>query len=250
MVLFSRRTDVVRWRAERPGGRLEPPGTRCPPAPAGLGAGSSPRVARRLRCRRPPRAPLHDARRSSVPAVVTIHDLSFFEQADWHEWSKVLLFRRAIKVAARRAAAVVCPSQVTAGQLARWCEVEAEVFVAHHGVDTGRFRPDEPEPGSDAAALAALDPRLTAGRPYRCSSEPSNRARTSPRWWARSPASPAVIPRPCWCWPEVPAGVPPPSTGPSRPRGCPPASCGPGTCPMTAVPPSSARRRRRLPGPL
>ena len=101
-----------------------------------------------------------------MPVVVTIHDLSFFEQADWHEWSKVLLFRRAIKVAARRAAAVVCPSRVTAEQLARWCPVDAEVFVAPHGVDTGRFRPDEPEPGSDAARLAALDRRLAGGRPY------------------------------------------------------------------------------------
>ena len=101
-----------------------------------------------------------------MPAVVTIHDLSFFEQADWHEWSKVLLFRRAIKVAARRAAAVVCPSRVTAEQLVRWCPVEAEVFVAPHGVDTRRFRPDEPEPGSDAGHLAVVDHRLAAGRPY------------------------------------------------------------------------------------
>ena len=98
--------------------------------------------------------------------MVTVHDLSFFEQPDWHERSKVLLFRRAIRVAARRAAAVVCPSRVTAEQLVRWCRVDAEVFVAPHGVDTGRFRPDEPEPGADAARLAALDRRLAEGRPY------------------------------------------------------------------------------------
>ena len=100
--------------------------------------------------------------RSSVPLVVTVHDLSFFEAPEWHDRSKVVLFKRAIRVAARRAAAVVCPSRVTAEELARWCRVDAELFVAHHGVDTDRFRPDEPAPGA-TAALARLDARL--GRP-------------------------------------------------------------------------------------
>ena len=97
---------------------------------------------------------------SSVPRVVTVHDLSFFEAPEWHERSKVFLFKRAIKVAARRAAAVVCPSQVTAEELRRWCRVDAQVFVAPHGVDTGRFHPDEPTPGADAETLAAIDGRL------------------------------------------------------------------------------------------
>ena len=103
--------------------------------------------------------------RSRVPTVVTVHDMSFFEAPQWHERSKVLLFKRAIRVAARRAAAVVCPSRVTAEELARWCRVDAEVFVAHHGVDTARFRPDEPAPGADAESLARLDPRLVQDRP-------------------------------------------------------------------------------------
>jgi glycosyltransferase involved in cell wall biosynthesis len=104
--------------------------------------------------------------RTTVPTVVTVHDLSFFEAPEWHQRSKVLLFRRAITRAAHRAAAVVCPSQVTASQLARWCRVDTSVFVAPHGVDTALFRPDDPHPGSDLAALAALDERLTGGRPY------------------------------------------------------------------------------------
>lgn len=104
--------------------------------------------------------------RTSVPSVVTIHDLSFFAAPRWHERSKVLLFRRAIASSARRAAAVVCPSRATADELARWCRVDAEVFVAPHGVDVGRFGTEEDHPGADAAALAAVDRRLVGGRPY------------------------------------------------------------------------------------
>lgn len=104
-------------------------------------------------------------RRTSVPVVVTVHDLSFFEAPEWHERSKVVLFRRAIRRAAREAAVVVCPSQVTADALSRWCPVEAEVVVAPHGVDTLRFRPDEPVTGADAERLVGLDVRLTSDRP-------------------------------------------------------------------------------------
>ena len=60
---------------------------------------------------------------------------------------------------------VVCPSRSTADALGRWCTVEAEVVVAPHGVDTERFRPDEPSPGSDPALLATIDGRLASGRP-------------------------------------------------------------------------------------
>jgi glycosyltransferase involved in cell wall biosynthesis len=93
---------------------------------------------------------------TKVPVVVTVHDLSFFVEPQWHERSKVVLFQRAIKVAARQARVVVCPSQATADELARWCQVDAEVVVAHHGVDLDRFRPAEAAPGSDAALLSAL----------------------------------------------------------------------------------------------
>ena len=102
---------------------------------------------------------------SPVPSVVTIHDLSFFDAPEWHERSKVALFRRAIARAAKDAAVVVCPSQVTAEGLRTWCEVDAEVVVAPHGVDPERFRPEEPSPGADASLLAGIDDRLTSDRP-------------------------------------------------------------------------------------
>jgi glycosyltransferase involved in cell wall biosynthesis len=104
--------------------------------------------------------------RARVPVVVTVHDLSFFESPSWHERSKVLVFKRAIAVAARRAPVVICPSRFTADELARWCRVDAEVVVAPHGVDTSRFSPDESSPGSDASVLSRVDPRLVDGRPF------------------------------------------------------------------------------------
>jgi glycosyltransferase involved in cell wall biosynthesis len=103
--------------------------------------------------------------RSSVPAVVTVHDLSFFTEPSWHERSKAVLFRRAIRVASRRAAALVCPSQVTADDLARVASPVGPVFVAHHGVDAERFSPSPPAGVSDADRVAGLDGRLLPGRP-------------------------------------------------------------------------------------
>ena len=146
-------------------------------------------------------------RRCPVPSVVTVHDLSFFDEPRWHERSKVLLFRRAITRAAREAAVVVCPSQVTADALRRWCRVDAEVVVVPHGVDAERFRPVEPQPGSDAARLAGArrTPGAATGRCW-SSSGPSSRARTSPRWSGRFRRWPRSIPTPSWCWPAGPAG--------------------------------------------
>jgi glycosyltransferase involved in cell wall biosynthesis len=166
LVLLARRSDGRRWRSMAPGGEVV---TSAPdPRPLRL-AWEQLRLPTLLRRHQ---VAVHHGphytmpERSSVPSVVTIHDLSFFDQPRWHQRSKVLLFRRAISVASRRAAVVVCPSQVTADRLAHWCRVEAEVVVAPHGVDTGRFRPHEPDEGADAAALAQVDPRLSTGRPY------------------------------------------------------------------------------------
>ncbi|MGH9081284.1 MAG: glycosyltransferase family 4 protein, partial [Acidimicrobiales bacterium] len=166
LVLFSRRDDGERWRsvAPRAGMVASAPG----PRPLRL-AWEQLRLPALLSGHA---ATVHHGphytmpERSAVPTVVTVHDLSFFEEPAWHQRSKVLLFRRAIKVAARRAEALVCPSRVTAEQLARWCRVDARVFVAPHGVDAARFRPDEPSGGADATLLAGIDPRLADGRPF------------------------------------------------------------------------------------
>ncbi len=95
--------------------------------------------------------------RTSVPCVVTIHDLTFFDHPEWHVRSKALLFRRAIARAARDAAALICVSEVTAERLRAVCEVRAPVVVAPHGVDHQRFTPIEPGPGMDRSVLEAID---------------------------------------------------------------------------------------------
>jgi len=166
LVLLSRRSDRQRWSSLAPG--IDVQSSAPEPRPLRL-AWEQIRLpgllARRaVSVHHGPHYTMPE--RARVPAVVTVHDLSFFEEPRWHERSKVLLFRRAIRVAARRAAAVVCPSRITADALARWCRIDTEVFIAPHGVDTHRFRPDEPEPGADAALLAEVDARLADGRPF------------------------------------------------------------------------------------
>jgi glycosyltransferase involved in cell wall biosynthesis len=102
--------------------------------------------------------------RAHLPVVVTVHDCTFFDHPEWHERSKALLFRRAIRVAARQAAAVVCVSRTTADRLREVCEVAGPVVVAPHGVDHLRFRPDETVAGTDDAALRGL--HLDPDRPF------------------------------------------------------------------------------------
>lgn len=77
--------------------------------------------------------------RASLPKVVTVHDLTFFDHPEWHERAKVPFFRRAIRVAARHADAVVCVSRTTAELLHRRCSPLAPVHVVPHGVDLDRF---------------------------------------------------------------------------------------------------------------
>jgi len=166
LTLFGRRDDILRWPVVAPDARLVSAAPSSRPLRLAWEQVRLPRLLARsgVAVHHGPHYTMPE--RSSVPTVVTVHDLSFFEAPEWHERSKVLVFKRAIARAARAAAAVVCPSQVTADELARWCRVDAELFVAPHGVDTAVFRPDEPRPGADRASLNAVDRRLADGRPY------------------------------------------------------------------------------------
>jgi glycosyltransferase involved in cell wall biosynthesis len=95
-----------------------------------------------------------------LPAVVTVHDLSFFTHPEWHQRTKVAFFRSAIRTSALRAGALVAVSAATATLLQERVGTKVPVHVIHHGVDHARFRPDDP--GGDTAALA----RLGVRQPY------------------------------------------------------------------------------------
>jgi glycosyltransferase involved in cell wall biosynthesis len=92
--------------------------------------------------------------RSPIPAVVTIHDLTFFDHPEWHERSKVVYFRRMIRAAAKRAAVLICVSEYTAGRLRALCDPQGDVLVIPHGVDHERFTPAG-DAEADRALLAA-----------------------------------------------------------------------------------------------
>ncbi len=77
--------------------------------------------------------------RVSVPVVVTIHDLTFFDAPELHERSKVAFFTRAIKRAASEASVLVSVSERTSARLHELVEVRAPVVVAPHGIDHTRF---------------------------------------------------------------------------------------------------------------
>lgn len=95
--------------------------------------------------------------RVAIPAVVTVHDLTFFDHPEWHERAKVLFFRRAIRASARRAATLVCVSDATARRLEAVAHPRGSVFVVNHGVDTERFTTTSASNlDADRAHLAAL----------------------------------------------------------------------------------------------
>ena len=108
--------------------------------------------------------------RARVPRVVTVHDLTFFDHPEWHEQSKVIVFRRAIRVAARRADAIVCVSRRTAQRLEELCGPTGRVFVVPHGVDHERFGPEPPASGMSGGTDVVSDDeflrRLGVRPPY------------------------------------------------------------------------------------
>lgn len=195
LVLFARRGDPARWTGL--GGEAEngpPTVIAAAPGPRPLRlAWEQVRLARLVA--RQQRAVHHSPHytmpeRARCPVVVTVHDCTFFDHPEWHEHSKVRFFRRAIEVAARRAAVIVCPSATTAERLAEICVPKGPVVVVPHGVDHRVFTPTESSPGADRAevARAGVDP----DRPFVLflgTVEPRKDVPTLVRAFARLPAS-------------------------------------------------------------
>ena len=153
VTVVTRKGDGSRWWALEPAAVIE-----AAPAPRPLRLlweqSGLPRVIRRAG------AAVHHGPhytmplRTSVPRVVTIHDMTFFDHPEWHERAKVPFFRRAITAATRHAAAIVVPSQATADLLLDRFTPAGPVVVARHGVDHTRFRPDARD--DDEGVLEAL----------------------------------------------------------------------------------------------
>jgi glycosyltransferase involved in cell wall biosynthesis len=97
---------------------------------------------------------------ATCPRVVTVHDMTFFDHPEWHERTKALLFRRATRVAARHADALICVSRSTAERLNEICPPKAEMHVVPHGVDHDCF---DPTPNDDDERMLAS---LNVSRPY------------------------------------------------------------------------------------
>jgi glycosyltransferase involved in cell wall biosynthesis len=151
LVLGARRGDAERWRGL---GEVLPIVPDARPARLAWEQARAPRVARehRVDVWHGPHytLPLRMSA-AGVPAVVTVHDLTFFDHPEWHERSKVAFFRHMIRAAAARAAVVVAVSDYTASRLRDLAITGAPIVVAHHGVDHERFSPADP--GDDLARL-------------------------------------------------------------------------------------------------
>jgi glycosyltransferase involved in cell wall biosynthesis len=110
--------------------------------------------------------PLMTARGRDIKTVATIHDCTFFDHPEWHQRSKAIMFRHAIRSAAKRADALICVSQFTADRLLAHTSPKQDIHVIPHGVDTMRFCPTESLTQSqlvdDQAALERLG--LDAGQ--------------------------------------------------------------------------------------
>ncbi|HWG00900.1 MAG TPA: glycosyltransferase family 1 protein [Trebonia sp.] len=100
--------------------------------------------------------------RPGRPTVVTVHDITFFTDPALHPPASAVLFKSAIRTAARRATRLIVPSQATRDELVRALGVDvARIDVAYHGVDPRLFRRPSP------AEVGAVSERLGLhGKPY------------------------------------------------------------------------------------
>lgn len=156
-VVLAGRGDAARWRDAAPGSAVRDVAPRSVPARLAWEQAALPRVLRGIS------PDVHHGthytfpRRSKVPNVVTIHDLTFVEHPEWHSRAKALFFADAIKTAARRADAIVCVSSTTAAKLTSLFTPAGTVVVAPHGVDTDRFKPAQEPTDPDLETLRLLN---------------------------------------------------------------------------------------------
>ena len=141
--LVTRRGDTTRWRERSPRAEvtgLVPNGRVARLAYEAWLVGAS-RTARGVDLWHAPHYTM--PRRGSTPTVVTIHDLTFFTNPEWHERSKVAFFRRAITYSAQHARVLVSVSDFSARLLEAMIPVHAPIVVAPLGVELAIFQPED-----------------------------------------------------------------------------------------------------------
>jgi glycosyltransferase involved in cell wall biosynthesis len=104
--------------------------------------------------------------RAEVPRVVTIHDMTFFDHPEWHERTKVMFFRRAIRTAATKADALITASTAAAERIQEILAPSVPLHLVPHGVDGGRFHPLDPDDAEGAARDEAARARMRIRPPY------------------------------------------------------------------------------------
>ena len=93
------------------------------------------------------------------PVVVTVCDMTFFTNPEWHERSKVFFFRRAMQYSANHATELISISETTTRALREVLHPTVPITTIPLGVDHERF--------SASAALSSLDEfALPTDRPY------------------------------------------------------------------------------------
>jgi len=81
---------------------------------------------------------------TSVPVVLTVHDVSFFARPDWFGPREGFRRRLITRWSARRARAIVTVSEFSKSEIVGWLGVpEGRVHVIRHGIS----RPERPSPG-------------------------------------------------------------------------------------------------------
>jgi glycosyltransferase involved in cell wall biosynthesis len=91
--------------------------------------------------------------------VVTLHDATFFSLPQLHLARKARFFAQWIKVATRRADALIVPSRATLDEVVEHTGVDpARVTVIPHGVDHDRFQPPTPHEVTEVRKWLGLEP--------------------------------------------------------------------------------------------
>jgi glycosyltransferase involved in cell wall biosynthesis len=159
--LVTRRNDSKRWHDWSPTTRIASIVPNARPARLLYGAFAAGRssTARSVDVWHSPHYAM--PHQMATATVVTIHDLTFFTNPEWHERSKVAFFRRAILYSATHADVLVTISEFTARRLDEQIPRHAPVVVGTLGVDLERFTTD---PSGDEELLRAHG--LPTERPY------------------------------------------------------------------------------------